>query len=63
MEVTKGQYQDILKAFGFIPKEHCTVIFEGGSDNGDTFNGSFLVKIKSKGVFRFDDGSLSKRVK
>ncbi|PLS19192.1 hypothetical protein CVD28_01935 [Bacillus sp. M6-12] len=63
MNIMTGQYKDVTKAFGFIPKENCSIVFEGGSDNGESFNGSFLVRIKRKGVYRFDDGKMIKRVK
>ncbi|WCK57341.1 hypothetical protein PP175_29565 (plasmid) [Aneurinibacillus sp. Ricciae_BoGa-3] len=63
MFVTTGQYKDITKVFQSVNRDDCSVIAEGGSDNGKTFSGSFLVKIKRKGVYRFEDGNLLKKVR
>jgi hypothetical protein len=63
MDIQKGQHSDVCKALGFIKTSDCSIIAEGGNDRGDTFFGSFLVQIKRKGVYRFDDGKLVKKVK
>lgn len=63
MKITEGQHKDILTAFPCYDKDKSFIVFEGGNDNGATFTGSFLVKIYRKGVYRFDDGKLTKRVK
>jgi hypothetical protein len=63
LHIQKGQNEDILKYFPAYNKEESTIIAEGGCDNGKTFLGRFLVKIYRKGVYRFDDGKLTKKVK
>jgi hypothetical protein len=63
MQITSGQHKDVTKSLGFFPKDSCSILAEGGSDNGETFRGSFLVQIKRKGVYRFEDGKMTKKVK
>lgn len=62
MTIQPGQDKDIRKAFPNYDKENSEIIAEGGNDNGETFRGSFLVKI-GKSVYRFDDGKFIKKVK
>lgn len=63
MKIMSGQLADVRKHFGAVDSEKCEILFEGGSDGKTTFNGSFIVKITRKGVYRFDDGKMVKRVK
>jgi hypothetical protein len=69
LKITNGQHNVILKAFPDYDREKSYIIVEGGNDNGDTYTGSFLVKIYKKnsnrsiGIYRFDDGKLTKKVK
>lgn len=62
MQIQTGQYNDIVTTLGIVNKKYCSIIAESGSDNGKTFSGSFLVDIKRKGVYRFEDGKLLKKV-
>lgn len=63
---TLGQYNTISAYFG-VNKEDVCILFEFGSDrtkDGQTsFRGDYIAKIKRKGVFRFSDNVLIKRVK
>lgn len=63
MNITNGQDKDIRKFMPDYNKEKSSVIAEAGNDNGDTFKGSFLVKIYRKGVFRFTDSKMTKKIK
>jgi hypothetical protein len=63
MNVQTGQLNDVKKALGNICSTDCSVIAEGGNDNGKTFLGSFLIEIKRKGTYRFEDGKLLRKVK
>lgn len=69
LEITNGQHKDIMKSFPYYDRDRSFVIAEGGNDNGETFDGSFLVQIYLKrkkyrfGVYRFEDGKLLKKVK
>jgi hypothetical protein len=63
MKLQRGQYKDTVKAFGDVNIRDCSIVAEGGSDNGETFHGSFLVEIKRKGTYRFEDGLLLKKIK
>ena len=66
MNPTLGQYNTISAYFG-VNKSDVSILFEFGSDcakNGQTsFRGDYIAKIKRKGVFRFSDNVLVKRVK
>lgn len=66
MNPTLGQYNTIFRLFG-VNKADVSILFEFGSDctrNGQTsFRGDYIAKIKRKGVFRFSDNVLVKRVK
>ena len=63
---TLGQYNTIYAYFG-VNKADISILFEFGSDctiDGQTsFRGDYIAKIKRKGVFRFSDNVLIKRVK
>ena len=63
---TLGQLNTICAYFG-VNKADVSILFEFGSDctrNGQTsFKGDYIAKIKRKGVFRFTDNVLIKRVK
>lgn len=61
--ITSGQDKDIKKSFPDYDKEKSHIVSEGGNDNGETFKGSFLVQIHKKGVYKFTDGKLDKKVK
>lgn len=59
MKPMKGQMAILTKHC--LMTERSEIIFEGGSDNGITFNGSFIAQNKgSKKRYRFDDGILTK---
>lgn len=66
MKPTQGQWNTICTYFR-VNKESVCILFEFGSDctrNGQTsFRGDYIAKIKRKGVFRFSDNVLVKRVK
>ena len=66
MTPTLGQYNTICTYF-YANKADINILFEFGSDctrNGQTsFKGDYIAKIKRKGVFRFSDNVLIKRVK
>lgn len=66
MKPTQGQWNTIYTYFR-VNKADVSILFEFGSDctrNGQTsFRGDYLAKIKRKGVFRFSDNVLVKRVK
>lgn len=63
MDIQKGQNLDILKHFPNYNMGKSYIIAEGGNDVGKTFYGSFLVNIYYKGVYRFEDGELIKKIK
>lgn len=63
MDIMSGQLADVNRHFGTVSSDACVVLAEGGSNGDKTFNGSFLVKIKRKGVYRFEDGIMTKRIK
>lgn len=63
MKPTKGQIKDIESKLGYIPQSRVEILAEGGNDNGNTFSGNFLVKIKWKGIYRFSNGEIKKKVK
>lgn len=66
MSPTLGQYNTISNYFG-VNRADVSILFEFGSDctrNGQTsFKGDYIAKIKRKGVFRFSDNVLIKRIK
>ncbi len=62
MNITDGQHNDIIKRFADYNKDKSSIIAEGGNDNGQTFNGTFLVKIYRKGTYKFKDGILIKKI-
>lgn len=66
MNPTLGQYNTISAYFG-VNKADVSILFEFGSDytiHGQTsFKGDYIAKIKRKGIFRFTDNVLIKRVK
>ena len=63
LHIQDGQDKIIKKEFPEYDRSKSEVIAEGGSDTGETFSGSFLVKIHGKGVYKFEDGKLIKKVK
>ena len=63
MYITLGQLADIQNYFAGVSKEDCEIIAEAGNDQKTHFNGSFLVKIKRKGVYRFENSLMIKKVK
>jgi hypothetical protein len=62
MKIQAGQMNVVKKYFPNVSELDCSVIAEGGSDNGKTFNGRFFVKIKGHGNYSFDNGELKKKV-
>lgn len=66
MTPTKGQWNTIC-AYFMVNKEDVCILFEFGSDTTKdgqkSFKGDYIAKIKRKGVFRFSDNVLVKRVK
>lgn len=66
MKPTQGQWNTIYTYFR-INKDSVCILFEFGSDrtkDGQTsFKGDYIAKIKRKGIFRFSDNVLVKRVK
>jgi hypothetical protein len=63
MEITSGQHQDILKHFPNYNIETSEVWAEAGLDNGKTFRGAFVAKLrmgesKRGTMYRFEDGAL-----
>lgn len=66
MSPTLGQLNTICAYFG-VKKADISILFEFGSDytiDGQTsFRGDYIAKIKRKGVFRFSDNVLIKRIK
>lgn len=63
LHIQDGQDNDIKKEFPDYDRSKSEIISEGGNDNGETFRGSFLVNIHGKGVYKFEDGKLIKKVK
>lgn len=61
MKAQEGQLNDIKKVIPTANSSNVEIIAEGGSDNGKTFNGSFLAKVGGK-TFKFEDGKLIKRM-
>jgi hypothetical protein len=62
MYITQGQLHDVKKSFPQVSKEDCEIIAEAGNDRGTHLNGSFLVKIKRHGVYRFENSKIIKKV-
>jgi hypothetical protein len=66
MTPTLGQYSTICTYFD-VNKADISILFEFGSDctkTGQTsFKGDYIARIKRKGVFRFEDNVLVKRIK
>jgi hypothetical protein len=66
MNPTLGQYNTISAYFG-VNKADVSILFEFGSDctiDGQiSFKGDYIARIKRKGVFRFEDNVLVKRIK
>lgn len=66
MNPTLGQYNTISAYFG-VNKADVSILFEFGSDctiDGQIyFKGDYIARIKRKGVFRFEDNVLVKRIK
>jgi hypothetical protein len=62
MFIQAGQLNDVRRQFPSTKKEDCTVLMEFGNDRGTSFNGDFIVRIKQKGVYRFERGKFIKRV-
>lgn len=63
MNIQTGQNKNIKQYFPDYNLNKSQIIAEGGCDNGETFFGSFLVKIYRRGVYRFNDGKLIKKIK
>jgi len=55
-----GQLKDIQKSFPEVKQEDCHIVVEFGNDRKTHFSGRFVVKIKNKGMYRFEDGRLLK---
>lgn len=62
MEPLKGQITIVQKYFN-TTSDNIEIIAEAGNDTGKTFLGSFIVRIKTIGVFRFDNDLLIRQVK
>jgi hypothetical protein len=63
MYIQPGQLKDVQKEFPEVKKEDCSVVAEFGNDRGMSFSGTFMVNIKKRGIYRFEDGKLVLRVK
>lgn len=61
MKPQPGQMNNINNNFHVSP-DKVRIIAEAGNDNGITFNGSFLCRVYRKGVYRFDNGKLTKKI-
>lgn len=62
MFIQSGQLRDVQKRFPSTTKDDCKVVMEFGNDKGTHFDGNFIVSIKRKGVYRFENGEFVKRV-
>ena len=62
MKPQKGQILIVQKYFN-VPSDAIEIIAEAGNDTGKSFLGNFLAKIKKRGIFRFDEGILVKRIR
>jgi hypothetical protein len=60
MKAQQGQISDINKNIKNVNADNIEIIAEGGSDNGETFNGTFIARI-GKNKFKFEDGKITKR--
>jgi len=63
MKAQAGQIAQLEKHFSNINSENITILFEAGNDDGETFNGEFIAKIKGHGVFRVYENGSTKRIK
>lgn len=62
MKPQKGQILTVQKYFN-TSSESMEILAEAGNDNGKSFLGNFIVKIKRTGIYRFDNGILIRRIK
>lgn len=62
MKPQKGQILTVQRYFN-TSSDKMEIIAEAGNDTGNSFLGSFIVKIKKVGIFRFEDGLLVRRIK
>jgi hypothetical protein len=60
MNILKGQFKAVKSILTNVMEKDCNVICEAGNDNGEKFNGEFLVKIFNKDYYRFDNMQLIK---
>jgi hypothetical protein len=63
MNIQLGQLKDVQKQFPEVKQEDCSVVVEFGNDKGTSFSGAFVVNIKRRGLYRFEDGKLVVKVK
>jgi len=60
LKAQAGQIKDLQKFIPNLKADSVQVIAEGGNDNGETFNGSFLAKV-GKVMYRITDGKLVRK--
>ena len=63
MKVQEGQKKLIKSKLPDVNISKCSIVAEGGNDNGKTFYGSFMVKVSigaGDEYYRFDDGEVKK---
>lgn len=60
MKAQQGQISDINRNIKNVNADNIEIIAEGGSDNGKTFNGTFIAKI-GKNKFKFENGKMIKK--
>ena len=63
MNAQQGQIEQLKKSFSGIKQLDIDILFEAGNDNGKTFNGDFIAKIKGRGVFRVYENGSTKKIK
>ncbi len=63
MRITDGQNNDIKNIFPNYNRNKSSITFEAGNCNNKTFSGTFLVQIYRKGIYKFIDGTVIKKIK
>lgn len=61
MYIQKGQLKAIKSILPHVTTKDCNIIAEAGNDNGEIFNGDFLVKVGNR-HYRFDNMVLVKTI-
>lgn len=62
MNILTSQFLEVKKHFPNVTKENCKILCEGGSEVNGTYKGSFVVKIARRGVYRFDNGTMTRKI-